>query len=228
MKRTASWILAGLVVFMLAACSSVGGHKTEGADPAAASKTIRATGYSRYENGGNVSVNQSWLMAQQAAKLDAYRGLAGQLYKEVLDGQKSVGQQVMSDEVHRVYLDTYMRSAKPVDYRTVRDTLQATLELNVTPRFYRCMSGDTSVVSQCLQEDNKLPFTRTGNKPAMMASVNMACGNPDCSDQLHVQGFSKERHAVDNALLDLGLYDTEWMVQTGVNLFLINGVVLGF
>ncbi|MGZ4958134.1 MAG: hypothetical protein ACXV7J_02670 [Methylomonas sp.] len=227
MKLTALSVLAGLMIGALSACSSLGGSKAESVEPVKTSKTMRATGYSRFDN-GNVSTNQRWLMAQQAAKLDAYRGLADQLYKEVLDGQKTVGSQVMSDDIHRMYLDTYMRSAKPVDYRTVRDTLQASLELNVTPRFYRCMAGDAAVVNQCLQEDNKLPFTRTGNKPAIITSVNMACDNPDCSDQLHVQGFSRERHAVDNALLDLGLYDTEWMVQTGVNLFLINGVVLGF
>ncbi len=228
MKRTASWVIAVLTLCLLTACSSVGGNKAETTAPVTAGKTLRAVGYSRYENGGNVSVDQRWLMAQQAAKLDAYRGLADQLYKEVLDGQKTVGSQVMNDEVYRVYLDTYLRGAHAVDYRTVKDTLKATLELDVTPHFYRCMAGDTVIVSQCLQADNKLPFTRLGNKPATMVSVNMACSNPDCSDQLSVQGFSKDRNPVDDALLNMGLYDTEWMAQTGVNLFIINGIIRGF
>jgi hypothetical protein len=217
-------LLTLMIMVVLDGCASM-----ESTSPnTISSKTLSSTGYSRFQDGGGISVNQRWLMAQQAAKLDAYRGLADLLYKEALDGQKTVGSQVMSDEAYRVYLDTYLRNARAVDYRTVKDTLKTTLELNLSPRFYRCMSGDAAVVSQCLQDDNKLPFTRIGYKPAVTTSANMACANRDCSDQLYVQGFSKDRNSVDDVLLDAGLYDTEWMVQTGVDLFLINGVIFGF
>lgn len=219
MKRTALWILVGLAVCVLAGCSSLGGKADSAAALPVAGKTLRATGYSRFEDSGNVPVNQRWLMAQQAAKLDAYRGLAEQLYQETLDGQKTVGSQVMSDEAYRVYFDTFLREARAADYRTVKDSLKATLELNLTPRFYRCMSGDTVVVNQCLQADNKLAFTRLGFKPATTTSANLACGARDCSDQFYVQGFSKDRNPVDDALLDAGLYDVEWAAHTGANVF---------
>jgi|GEM_PF-291267 hypothetical protein len=219
MKRTSLWILVGLVACVLAGCSSLGGKAGNAAAEPSASKVLRATGYSRFEDGGNVSANQRWLMAQQAAKLDAYRGLADQIYKEALDGKKTVGSQIMSDEAYRLYFDTYLREARAVDYRTVKDTLKATLELNLTPRFYRCMTGDAVVVNQCLQDDNKLAFTRIGYKPAATASANLACGNRDCSDQLYVQGFSKDRNPVDDVLLDAGLYDVEWAAHTGAQIF---------
>lgn len=221
-----------LLILMMAVfgggCASIDSKSVVSAD----SKTLSASGYSRFDESGNVPVNQRWLMAQQAAKLDAYRGLSDLLYKEPLDGQKTVGSQVMSDEAYRVYLDTYLRGARAVDYRTVKDTLKATLSLKLTPRFYRCMAGDAAVVGQCLQDDNRLPFTRIGYKPATMASVNMACGNRDCSDQLYVQGFSKDRNPVDNALLNVGFYDLEWTAHTGADVFsryllfqsLINGL----
>lgn len=216
MKRTSLWILLGLSACLLAGCSSLG-NKTDTVSVPVVDKTLQATGYSRFDDVGQTSANQRWLKAQQAAKLDAYRGLAASLYKEALVGQKTVGSQVMNDEAYRVYLDTYLREARAVDYRTVRDTLKTTLELKLTPRFYRCMSGDVGVVNQCLQEDNKLAFTRIGNKPATVTSANLACGSRDCSDQYYVQGFSKDRNVVDDALLDVGLYDVEWAAHTSVN-----------
>lgn len=218
MKRTAWFGLVGLVICILAGCAGAGGNKAENDYPAAG-KALRANGYSRFEDESGVSVNQRWFMAQQAAKLDAYRGLADLLYREALDERNTVGSQVMRDEVYRIYFDTYLRGARAVDYRTVKDTLKATLELNLTPRFYRCMSGDAAAVNRCLEDDNKLPFTRIGYKPATMASVNAACGNRDCSDQLYVKGFSGERNPVDDVLLDAGLYDTEWAIHTGANVF---------
>ncbi len=231
MKRTSLWILIGLAACIFAGCSSLGGKTERAVAQPTADKVLHATGFSRFEDNGNVSVNQRWLKAQQAAKLDAYRGLADLLYKEALDGRKTVGSQVISDEAYRVYLDTYLRGARAVDYRTVKDTLKATLELNLTPRFYRCMTGDADVVNQCLQDDKKLQFTRIGYKPAITTSVNMACGNRDCSDQLYVQGFSKDRNAVDDVLLDAGFYDVEWAAHTGANVFgrylLLQGFING-
>lgn len=217
MKRKLLGIGLGLALSLLAGCSSLG-NKTEVTGQSLTPKTLHATGYSRFDDSGQVPVNQRWLSAQQAAKLDAYRGLADLLYKEALDGQKTVGSQVMSDEAYRIYVDTYLREARAVDYRTVRDTLKATLELKLSPRFYRCLSGDIGVVSQCLQEDNKLAFTRIGTKPATVASANLACGSRDCSDQFYVQGFSKERNPVDNFLLNAGMYDVEWAAHTSVNI----------
>ncbi|MCQ8118742.1 hypothetical protein [Methylomonas rosea] len=218
---TICWVVMALA---LNGCAAVGDKH---ADVSSAGKTLRATGYSHFDDSGKLAVNQRWLQAQQAAKLDAYRGLADLLYQEKLGNQTTVGAQVMRDEVYRVYLDSYLREARAADYRTVRDSLKTTLELRLSPRFYQCMAGDTALTSQCLQEDNKLAFTRLGYKTATVTSANLACGARDCSDQYYVAGFSKKPSAVDDTLLEAGLYDVEWIANTGLRTIfqylLING-----
>lgn len=195
------------------------------------SKTLVANGYSRFDDiTGQQKVNQRWLSAQQVAKLNAYRGLADQLYYEPLgkNTPKTVGSQVIKDEVYRVYLDTYLREAQAIDYHTVKDSLKATLQLKLTPRFYQCMNGDVAQARRCLQEDDKLAFTRLGYKTATSVSSNMACGISDCSDQLSVKGFSKDRNLVDGALLDAGFYDVEWTVNTGARTLFNYLLIYGF
>jgi hypothetical protein len=74
--KTICWVL---MVLALNGCAAVGDKH---ADVPSAGKTLRATGYSRFDDSGKLAVNQRWLQAQQAAKLDAYRGLADLLYQE--------------------------------------------------------------------------------------------------------------------------------------------------
>ncbi|ATG91140.1 hypothetical protein [Methylomonas koyamae] len=217
--------LIGLAACLaLAACAGPG---AKNAETAAQTKTLHASGFSNFDNSGRLSVNQRWLQAQQAAKLEAFRSLADQLYREPLDGGDTVGAKVMRDETYRVYLDTYLRGAAASDYRTVKDTLKATLELQLSPRFYRCMSGGTGNVDQCLQQDNKVPFTRLGYKEATVTSANLACGSRDCNDLYYVSGFSKRPNILDDVLLDAGLYDAQGIVNTGargfLQYFLFNG-----
>lgn len=216
------------LLLIFTGCASTGGSKTGQAEPFS-EKTMQASGYGQFDDSGRLSVNYRWLSAEQSAKLNAYRGLAHQLYYEPLGGNKTVGSQVMSHEVYRVYLDTYLRNARASDYRTVKDSLKTTLELKLTPRFYQCMGGDVDQTSRCIQEDGKLPITRLGYNAAETRTVNLACGRGDCSDQFHVKGFSKNRGAVDSALLETGFYDVQWTVNTGLrilfNYLLVNGFV---
>ncbi len=216
--------LVCLAALFLCGCSSVEHRRVSNGQ--ATEKILKADGYSRFGDVGQYKLNQRWLSAQQMAKLNAYRGLADQLYYEPLGQNKTVGSQVMQHEVYRVYLDTYLREARATDYQTLQENLKTTLQLKLTPRFYRCMT-DISMASQCLREDNKSSFTRLGYKTASTGVVNMACGMPDCSDQLSVSGFSRERNGVDDALLGLGFYDVEWTLNTGARTFfnylLING-----
>lgn len=213
-----------LLMLALSGCASVNVH-----EEVSTSKTLVASGDSQFNNSGQLSVNNRWLSAQQLAKLNAYRGLADQLYYEPLGENKTVGSQVISHEVYRVYLDIYLRGAHASDYQTVRNNLKTTLELTLTPRFYQCMSGDVALARQCIQEDDKLAFTRLGYKTATKTTANLACDRVDCSDQFYVSGFSKERNPVDGFLLDAGFYDVQWTVNTGArtlfNYLLINGFI---
>lgn len=224
MKRYPLFILALLAAVSLAGCAALNWR-----DEPVTSKTLEADGYSRFDDSGRLSVNNRWLSAQQVAKLNAYRGLADQLYYEPLGENKTIGSQVISHEVYRVYLDIYLRSAQATDYRTVQDSLKTTLKLTLTPRFYQCMSGGTVQAKQCIQEDDKLAYSRLGYKTAYTTSANLACGTIDCSDQISVSGFSKDRNPVDGFLLNAGLYDMEWIANTGArtlfNRMLINGFI---
>lgn len=215
MKQILLWVLVGWALTGLSGCASSGGNAAE----TVKSKSLRASGYSRLDNDTQTPFEQMWLKGQQAARLSAYRSLADSLYQEVLEGDKTVGSQVMSDEAYRVYVDTYLREARAVDTRNLSDTLKTTLELNLTPRFYRCMSGDSVVVKLCLQADNKSAMTRLGLNPAKSTMANLACSVRDCSDQLSVQGFATQRNPVDNALLNAGLYDVEWSLSTSSGVF---------
>ncbi len=201
-----------LATLMILGCAQVGSRDSI----AVTDKTLVASGYSQFADVSVLQkVNQRWLSAQQVAKLNAYRSLADQLYYESLGNNKTVGSQVVQSEVYRVYLDTYLRNAQAVDYLTVKNSLKATLQLKLTPRFYQCMSSDFVGARQCLQEDDKLAFTRIGYKTASVSSKNLACAQLDCSDQFFVKGFSKDRNVVDDAMLDAGFYDLEWTVNTG-------------
>ncbi len=192
-------------------------------------KQLVASGYGSFDNSDGLKVNHRWLSAQQVAKLNAYRGLADQLYYEPVGENKTVGSQVVGHEAYRVYLDTYLRGAKSTDYRTIQNSLKTTMNLTLTSRFYQCMGGSVAQVNQCLREDNKLGITRLGYKQAVTTSANLACGTRDCSDQFYVQGFSNDRHPVDDGLLNAGLYDAEWIVNTGArtffNYFLMDGLL---
>lgn len=215
MKQIVLWVLVGLTLAGLTGCASTGGNSVT----TARAKSLRASGYSRLEADNQTPFNHMWLKAQQAAKLSAYRSLAESLYQEALDADKTVGSQVMSDEAYRVYVDTFLREARAVDSHNVKDTLKITLELNLTPRFYRCMSGDAEIVKLCLQADNKSALTRLGLNTAKTTTVNLACSERDCSDQLSVQGFATQRNPVDEVLLNAGLYDVEWSVSTSAGIF---------
>lgn len=224
-----------IVVFCLAlvsvGCASKGGARGELAIPASG-KVLQAHGYSRFDDSGRLGVNHRWLSAQQSAKLNAYRALAHQLYYEPLPGNKTVGSQIIADEIYRVYFDIYLRQARASDYRAVKDSLKTTLELKLTPRFYQCMGGDVVQANRCIQEDGKLTMTRLGYNAAETRTVNLACGTRDCSDQFYVKGFSKSRNAVDDVLLDAGFYDVEWTANMGLrillNYLLINGFLNPF
>lgn len=217
MKRGVLFMVIALAMWLFGCADS--GKKTVGVVPVG-DKTVQASGIGRFDDSGSISVNQRWLGAQQSAKLDAYRALAADLYQQKLSDGSTVGKKVVSNEAYRIYLDNYLRQAWASDYRTVRDRLRTTLDLKLTPRFYACMSGDVAVVNRCLQEDNKLGLTRLGFKPALAYTTNLACSSADCSDLLSVKGFSKQHQGFDDALLDVGMYDSEWWLQMGVNLIL--------
>ncbi|MGR8930723.1 MAG: hypothetical protein ACU836_08790 [Gammaproteobacteria bacterium] len=213
-------ILIGLCLISALSACTVNGVKQAAQPFSLREKILRVDGYSQFDNSGQLTVNHRWLSAQHLAKLNAYRSLAEQLYFEPLGPNKTVGSQVISNEIYRTYLDIYLRGARATDYRVFSDRLKTSLELKLTPRFYQCMGSDATQTNQCIQEDGKLTLTRLGYRPATIRSVNLACGASDCSDQFYVKGFSKRQGPIDDVLLDNGFYDMEWTVNTGLRILL--------
>jgi len=215
------------LILGLSACA--GNNSKHSAETMAFSeKMIQANGYSRFNDSSQLNVGHRWLSAQQAAKTNAYRALAEQLYYEPLGKHTTVGLQVMRHEVYRTYLDIYLRNARASDYRTTKDRLKTTLALKLTPRFYQCMAGDVAQTQHCINEDGKLAVTRLGYKSATVRSMNMACATSDCSDQFHVKGFSRRQGAINDTLLDNGFYDLEWTVNSGLRILFNYLLTYGF
>lgn len=182
-------------------------------------KVLFAEGYSSLAGLPELSRIQNRYAIEQAAKIIAYRNLAKQIYREPLQEQLSVADQVIKDEAYRIYLDLYLREAKTVASQNVADQKKIVLGLSLTPRFYHCLSSTVEVVHQCLQEDDKVPFTRIGYQQSPLTTVNLSCTS-DCTDHLSMAGFSNEKHMLDRMMLDYGLYDTEWTVNLTVKALL--------
>jgi len=223
MKKVILRILFCISIMILAACSSV---TTESLDytlrpdstDLVVDKVMQASGYSILRSQPQLTQVQNQFAVEQNAKLDAYRDLALQIYREELFEGRIVADQIIEHEAYRVYLDLYLREARVLESRQIANQQKVVLELSLTPRFYQCFSATVAGVTQCLREDNKIPFTRIGYKKAPVSTVNLACS--DCADQLSIAGFSKEKNIVDSALLNVGLYDAEWIVDMGVKLML--------
>ena len=203
-----------LLLSALFACTPV---TTKPIEPIAkTNKILYADGFGQSRNIPQLTQVQNQYAAEQAAKIDAYRDLAKQLYLEQLTQEILVADQVLKDDLYRVYLDLFLREAKVIKSTQIAEQNKVTLQLDLTPRFYHCLSFTVKKVSSCIKEDNKTPFTRVGYQHVPSSTVNLSCATADCSTQLLVSGFSKEKGALDRTLLDYGLYDSEWTVNVAL------------
>lgn len=211
MKQIILKVLLIFYLITLSACSTVS-TKTQDIIAHTQNKVLLASGYSKLPNTTQLTQTQKRQVTEQTAKLNAYRALAKQLYREPLDNNILVADQVIKNEVFRIYLDLFLREAKVLESKTILDQQKVTLALNLTPRFFQCISSTVNIVTHCLQEDNKTVFTRIGYQQAELSTVNLACAY-NCSSPLYVSGFSKEKSGLDKKMLSHGLYDSEWTIN---------------
>ncbi len=200
----------------LVACSSVS-TKSDKMSVKIADKVLTAQGYSRIHKLLYLTEKKNQFALEQVATINAYRGLAKRLYKERLTKGLSVADQVIKAEAFRIYLDLYMRQAKVIESKMIRDQKNVKLALVLTPRFYSCLSTTVEKVSTCLREDGKIQYTRIAYQQASVSTVNISCS--DCASQLSVSGFSKEANVIDNALLNMGFYDLNWVSNSAASAF---------
>lgn len=209
MRKLASKFTLYLTLFLMIGCSSVATKKVD-LHAEVARKILLARGYSPLRWLPQLTDVQNRLAIEQRAKLNAYRRLAKQLYSIKLSDSLFVADQIIRDEAYRIYLDLFIREAKLVQSKNIADQKMVVLELDLPPRFYQCISTTVVVVSHCLQEENKMQFTRIGFQQAPIANINLSCTSMDCGLQLSMSGFSGTKPEIDRAMLNIGLYDSEW------------------
>lgn len=210
MKKIILRILFVIGLITLTACASVA--TTQKRD-SFAYKALVASGYSQLSNKPQLSQKQNRYTTEQIAKLNAYRALAKQLYSEKLSNGMTVADQVIKNESFRTYADLYLREAKVKNSTIFSNQQRIELELRLSPRFYYCFSTTVAAVNQCLKQDDKVSFTRVGYKQVPVNTVNLDCVYTDCARGLSVSGFSKKKNSFDSAMLDYGLYDSEWTIN---------------
>jgi hypothetical protein len=80
--------------------------------------TLNATGYGAVNTAAcngecdRVSPAQRKLLAMRAARLDAYRAMAEQVYGLRIEGGSTVGSLALKDDSFKVYIDAFIRGAR--------------------------------------------------------------------------------------------------------------------
>ncbi len=217
MKKIILKFILALILSSLLACTPASKKQPLAETTLKLSKTLFADGYSQVRNIPQLSKIQNQYAAEQAAKLQAYRELAKQLYLEQLrENNNVVADQVLKNDRYRIYLDLFLREAKVIEFLQGVQQNKVTLKLNLTPRFYHCISSSLTIVSHCLQEDGKALYTRVGYQSVPLSTVNLSCSSSNCATHLDVSGFSTGKSNLDSTLLDYGFYDSEWTVNVAL------------
>ncbi len=190
-------LLSGLLG--LIGCASVDTQKAE----SMGGEILVASGFSPLPY-----FSKHYYKGEQKAKLNAYRALVKQVYHLPLSTGVSVADQVMAYDVFRVYIDLFLREATVHESSIILDQQKVVLTLNLSPRFYQCISTTPEVARQCIQDSGKIPFTRVGYRKVPMTVVDLNCTSSDCAELLSISGFVKDKKP-DAAMLDYGLYDRE-------------------
>ena len=208
-------LLTAFLSALLSACSSHAPTAHANEFDYVPHKILSATGYGTAEKSDHYSRPQIKLMAMRSSKLDAYRSLSEQVYGVHLTGVTTVENMIITHDSYRSYVDAYLRGAKIV--RTVAinkdkfagdDTFETVVELELTPRFYECMNGSTSVVTQCMQHPQPpvaepellTPFSNVAptiqpTTATLVASSAIStpahCNSMDCYDYPLTSGFDR-------------------------------------
>jgi hypothetical protein len=135
---------------------------------------ITATGNGSMGHYGQHNAGQQRLMAMRAAKLDAFRNLAEQVYGFQISGSTTVNAFAAQNDTVRAYVEAFMRGAKVVDMTAGQDGLyEATVELELPPDFRDCIVRGT-----CFPQPER---TATGCVGPSCAPMAVVCSGAGCA-----------------------------------------------
>jgi hypothetical protein len=128
--------LAFAAALLLSACSSMPTFSRQApAQPVIV--TLNATGYGAVNTAAcngecdRVSPAQRKLLAMRAARLDAYRAMAEQVYGLRIEGGSTVGSLALKDDSFKVYIDAFIRGARVTNNVQREDgTYETTVEMD--------------------------------------------------------------------------------------------------
>jgi hypothetical protein len=113
-------------------------------------------------------------MAMRAAKLDAFRNLAEQVYGFQISGSTTLNAFAAQNDVVRAHVEAFMRGAKVVDMTAGQDGIyEATVELELPPDFRDCIVRGT-----CFPQPER---TATGCVGPNCAPMAVVCSGAGCA-----------------------------------------------
>lgn len=135
--------LAGLVVTFLGGCSMfTPSPPPPPPPPPPAPIKVTAVGHGTLSNVqyNQYNANQQKLMAMRAAKLDAYRNLAEQVYGFRLSGATTISAFANQRDYVRVNVDAYVRGARVIEVRQLADgSYEARVEAELPADIHQCL-----------------------------------------------------------------------------------------
>jgi hypothetical protein len=135
---------------------------------------MTATGNGSMGNYSGQNSGQQRLMAMRAAKIDAYRNLAEQVYGFQISGSTTLNAFAAQNDNVRAFVEAFMRGAKVVDMTASQDGIyEATVELELPADFRDCIVRGT-----CFPQPERAATGCAGPSCAPMAVV---CSGAGCA-----------------------------------------------
>jgi len=142
MLRTTGLILIG-ILSGLSGCASQSPTPVSHWEPAPLlplqPATIRVSGHGTVRPDGGLTVSQMKLMAQRAARMDAYRLITEHVYGLKLTGNTTVADTVVKNDVVKSYVNGFIRGAREVSLLPTGNddfTYEAVMEVKVDQAFF--------------------------------------------------------------------------------------------